>query len=192
MPETLRISLTKGVSGVSSISDGGFRIADPGREANPPSAAARPQTDAAAERQKKELAQLCQTIGDLAGKLDRLYEQTLVHSRGDIARLAVEIARKIVMCEIPKGGYDIHGIIEEALKGVPTHHDLVIRVNPQDLRMCQQFQEEHPDSDFAKLQFVADRSIGRANCMIETPRGVVRSFVDEGLERIREALEKSQ
>jgi flagellar biosynthesis/type III secretory pathway protein FliH len=192
MPETLRISLAKGVSGVSSISDSGQRFASSARDTNPQAVVISPQSDGGTERQKKELAQLCATIGNLAGKLDRLYEQTVVHSRGDIARLAVEIARKIVMCEIPKGGYDIHSIIEEALKGVPTHQDLVVRVNPQDAPVCQQLQEEHTDGEFAKLQFVPDWSIARANCLIETPKGVVRSFVEEGLERIREALEKSQ
>jgi flagellar biosynthesis/type III secretory pathway protein FliH len=192
MPETLRISLEKGVSGVSSIPDSGGRLAPTARDGAPQAVVIGPPSDGGAERQKKELAQLCATISSLADKLDHLYEQTVAHSRGDIARLAVEIARKIVMCEIPKGGYDIHAIIEEALKGVPSHQDLVVRVNPQDAPLCQQLQEEHPDSELAKLQFVSDWSISRANCLIETPKGVVRSFVEEGLERIREALEKSQ
>lgn len=193
MPETLRINLTRGVSGVSTIADLGLRIPDSDSNANPQSAIINPQSDTAAtERQKKELSQLCQTVGSLADKLNRLYEQAVAHSGGDIAKLAVEIARKIVMCEIPKGGYDIHAIIEEALKGVPTHQDVIVRVNPQDARLCQQLQEQHPDSEFSKLQFVPDSSIARANCLIETPKGVVRSFVEDGLERIREALEKSQ
>lgn len=192
MPETLRISLTKGVSGVSSVPESGQRPASSARDAIPQAVVISPQSDVGTERQKKELAQLCETIGNLAGKLDHLYEQTVVHSRGDIAKLAVEIARKIVMCEIPKGGYDIHAIIDEALKGVPTHQDLVVRVNPQDAPLCQQLQQEQPDSEFAKLQFVPDWSIARANCLIETPKGVVRAFMEEGLERIREALEKSQ
>jgi flagellar assembly protein FliH len=144
------------------------------------------------ERQKEELAQLCQTVGTLAGKLDRLYEQTVVHSREDIAKLAVEIARKIVMREISNGAYDIQAIIEEALKGVPTHQELVVHVNPKDAPLCQQLQEEHPESEFAALHFMADPGIARANCLIETPKGIVRAFVEDGLERIREALEKSQ
>jgi flagellar biosynthesis/type III secretory pathway protein FliH len=192
MPETLRISLTKGVSGVSQIADSGPQSTSPGRDSTPKAVVISPESDGGTERQKKEVAQLCATLGDLAGKLDRLYEQTVVHSRGDIARLAVEIARKIVMCEIPKGGYNLQAIIEEALKGVPTHQDLVVRVNPQDAPLCQRIQEENPDSEFAKMQFVPDWSIERANCLIETPKGVVRSFMEEGLERIREALEKSQ
>jgi flagellar biosynthesis/type III secretory pathway protein FliH len=193
MPETLRINLARGVSGVSQIANFGLQFANARRDPDPQTAIIHSPSDTlATERQEKELAQLCETIGTLAGKLDRLYEQTVVHSRGDIAKLAVEIARKIVMCEIPRGGYDIQAIIEEALKGVPTHQDLVVRVNPQDAPLCEQLRSEHPDGEFAKLQFVPDWSIARANCLIETPKGVVRSFVEEGLERIREALEKSQ
>ncbi len=201
MPETLRISLAKGVAGVSPLADFrdglpagvGSTPADSPCIVNPQSALGNSPSDTLAlERQKKELAQLCQTVSTLAGKLDHLYEQTVVHSRADIAKLAVEIARKIIMCEIPKGGYDIQAIIEEALKGVPARQDIVVRVNPQDAPLCQQLQNEHPESEFARLQFVPDRSLARANCLIETPKGVVRSFIEEGLERIREALEKSQ
>jgi flagellar biosynthesis/type III secretory pathway protein FliH len=193
MPEPLRISLARGVATVSSISDFGLQIADSSPDSNPQSAICNQQSNThAVEQHSKELSLLCQTVSNLAGKLDRLYQETIAHSHAEIAQLAVEIARKIVMCEVAKGGYDIQAIIEEALKRVPTHQDLIVRVNPDDSPSCQRLQEEHPDSEFAKLQFVGDRSIARANCLIETPKGIVRAFVEEGLERIREALEKSQ
>ena len=96
------------------------------------------------------------------------------------------------MCEIGKGNYDIAAIIEEALKRAPAHQDIVVRVNPGDATRCRQLQEEDPESPFARLQLTADPSILPANCLIETPKGIVRSFVEENLERIREALEKSQ
>jgi flagellar assembly protein FliH len=193
MPETLRINLARGVSAVAQMADFGLQTTDAPHDASPQSTICTPQSGVlATEQQKKELAQLCETVSNLAGKLDHLYEQTVTHSHGEIAKLAVEIARKIVMCEVSRGSYDIQAIIEEALKRVPTHQDLVVRVNPKDAPSCQRLQEEHPDSELAKLQFVPDWSIARANCLIETPKGIVKSFVEEGLERIREALEKSQ
>jgi flagellar biosynthesis/type III secretory pathway protein FliH len=193
MRETLRINLTRGVSTVSSISEFDRIPGDPSRSAHPTAAVViSPSETLAIEQQKKELANLCETVGTLVGKLNRLYEQSVAHNRAEIAKLAVEIARKIVKCEIPKGGYDIHAIIEDALSRAPTRQDLVVRVNPEDAPLCQNLQEERPDGEFAKLQFVPDWSVARANCLIETPKGIVRSFVEEGLERVREALEKSQ
>lgn len=146
----------------------------------------------AIEEQEQNLTLLCATLDGVAGKLNDLYEQTLTQNRSDIAKLAVEIARKILGQRTQNGDYDIHAIIEEALKRAPTRQELVVRVNPEDLPRCQQLQQTKPDSPFAELSFVADHDVTRAGCLIETPKGVVRSFVEEHLNRIAEALEKAQ
>jgi len=142
------------------------------------------------EAQKVELAQSCETAGAIAGKLDKLYQETLGRNRSDIARLAVEIARKVLMHKTSQGDYDIQAIVEEALRHAPTRQEITIRLNPDDLPPCQQFQQAHPDSPLADVSFVADWSIARADCLVETPKGVVTSFVEEHLERIGEALAK--
>lgn len=146
----------------------------------------------ALQQQKKNLTQLCATVSTLAAKLNDLYQQTVAHHRADIARLAVEIARKILTRKIDRGEYDIQTIVEEALKCAPARQNLVVRVNPEDLAACQQFQQAHPGTQFAELNLVADWSIARADCLIETPKGIVKSFVEEHLARIGEALEKAQ
>ncbi len=145
----------------------------------------------AIEEQEQNVTRLCATLDSVAGKLNDLYEQTLAQNRSDIAKLAVEIARKILGQRTQDGDYDIHAIIEEALKRAPTRQELTVRVNPEDLRRCQETQQTQPDSSFAELNFVADRDVPRASCLIETPKGVVRSFVEEHLNRIAEALERA-
>ncbi len=146
----------------------------------------------AMKKHQDDLAQLCQTVNSLAGKLNDLHQQTVAQHRGDIARLAVEIARKILTHKVNQGEYDIPTIIEEALKRAPTRQNLVVRVNPEDLATCQKFQQENPGTQFAELDLVADWGIARADCLVETPKGIVKSFVEEHLSRIGEALEKAQ
>ena len=63
-----------------------------------------------------------------------------------------------------------------------------MRVNPQDLPACQKLQQKDAEGPFAGLEFVGDRSIARADCLVETPKGIVKSFVEQHLERIGEAL----
>jgi len=140
------------------------------------------------EAQRAELTGLCETVGAIRGKLDELHQETVARNRSDIAKLAIEIARKIVMHEIGRGDYDIQAIVEEALKRAPTRQDITIRVNPDDLSQCQQLQQARPDNSWAGLNFVADWSVARSDCLVETPKGVVKSFVEEHLERIGEAL----
>jgi flagellar biosynthesis/type III secretory pathway protein FliH len=197
MPETLRISLAQPVLTLHVV-EGPAGGAVPNRPAPLHRDDAEPARTQPLEQlndlepKKRELAQLCETVNGVVTKLEQLCQQTISDSHGDIARLAVEIARKIVACEIGKGNYDIAAIVKEALKRAPTRQDIVVRMNPKDAMLCLQLQQENPDSPLAGLKFEADPNISPANCLIETPKGTVRSFIDEGLERIREALEKSQ
>jgi len=63
-----------------------------------------------------ELTRLLEIVNSLAGGLHQLHEQMLVHNRAEIARLALEIARKILMYKAGKGDYEIQAIVEEALQ----------------------------------------------------------------------------
>jgi flagellar assembly protein FliH len=140
------------------------------------------------ERQKTQLAQLCQTVNSICSSLDELHRETLAQNRAEIARLALEIARRILPCRVDRGDYNMQGIVEEALKRAPTQQKIVVRLNPADVPSCQQLQQESPESPFANLELVADWSVGRGECLVETPKGIVKSFMEEHLERIGEAL----
>jgi flagellar biosynthesis/type III secretory pathway protein FliH len=108
-----------------------------------------------------------------------------------VAKLSVEIARKILTRRIQNGDYKIETILKEVLKNTPpTRTDIVVRLNPQDLAQCQKLQQDESDSDFTNIKFIADTNIGAAQCVLETPKGIVKSLIDEQLARIEEALAK--
>jgi flagellar biosynthesis/type III secretory pathway protein FliH len=144
------------------------------------------------EQQKSQLSRLVATVQGITDGLHELQDQTLAHNRAEIARLAVEIARKILMYKVGKGDYEIQAIVEEALKRAPTRQNIVVHLNPEDLPRCQQLQQENPQGPFADLELTADWSIGRSACLVETPKGIVKSFIEEHLEQIGEALGKAQ
>ncbi|MDI6448156.1 FliH/SctL family protein [Anaerobaca lacustris] len=200
MTEALTIRLARPVAGLRVVEAPGHEAPAHGpstqmeRETERPSAASAgpPEPSEAVKQQTATLVQLVQTVNTLATRLNDLHQQTIAHHRGDIARLAVEIARKILAPRIENGEYDIQTIVEEVLKRAPARQNLVVRLNPEDLAACQRFQQENPDSQFAELDLVADWSIARADCLVETPKGIVKSFVEEHLARIGEALERAQ
>jgi flagellar biosynthesis/type III secretory pathway protein FliH len=170
-----------GPPGVRPAADGGDVLSSHGDE----SPLRAPEQDSLA---RQELAQLRTLMDGLVNKLGKLYEETILQNRSDIARLAVEIARKVLQCEISRGDYNIEAVVEEALKRAPTHQDIVVRVNPEDLPQCRQLGQDSPDGSAAGLTFVPDWSVARADCIVETPKGIVKSFVEQHLERIGEAL----
>jgi flagellar biosynthesis/type III secretory pathway protein FliH len=162
---------------------------------NPSSATPPPPAEdpgAATQPQRAELTRLLEIINGMAGGLHQLHEQTLVRNRAEIARLAIEIARRILMWKAGEGDYEIQAIVEEALKRAPTRQSVVVRLNPEDVSRCQQLQREDPQSPFAELAFTADWNIGRGECLVETPKGIVKSFLEEHLEHISEALQKAE
>jgi len=152
------------------------------------------------EKQKAEIAQLYQMLSTLANQLNRFYDELLATQKGEIVRLSVEIARKILMQKVQKGDYKIESIVETALENAPTHQDVVVRLHPEDLAHLQRLQSSDTARSrqagssglFPGIEFVADASIGRAECLVETPKGVIKSLVDEHIQRISEALEKAK
>ena len=143
------------------------------------------------EGQKTELSQLLQTLRGLVDKLNQFYDKAFAEHKEEIAKLSVEIARKILVQEVQKGNYEIESIVQEALKSAPTRQDVVVHLNPEDLVRCQKVQQDDSAGSLAGIKFVSDPNIGRAECLLETPKGIIKSLVEEQLERIGKALENS-
>ena len=144
------------------------------------------------EAQKAAFSQACQTLNGVITKLNQFYDKVVVEHREEIARLSVEIARKILMQKVNNGDYEIESIVREALKNVPSRQDLVVHLNPEDLAQCQKAQQDEPNDALAGVQFVSDPNIGRAECLLESAKGIVKSLIDENLERIDRALKKAE
>ena len=142
------------------------------------------------ESQKQLYAEALQTIEGVAAKMHAVHEKMIVEHRQAIAKLAVEIARKILSQKVKEGDYQIESIIQEALNNAPTRQDVVVRLNPQDIARCQQMQQQG-EGVIAGVKLVADSGIGPAQCVIETPKGKVESLIDEHLEQVGRALGKA-
>ena len=138
--------------------------------------------------QKESLAQVCQALQDAVNKVNEFQENLFKEHKEQIAKLSVEIARKILVQKVQEKDYAIEPIIEEALKNAPTRQDVVVHLNPEDLVECQKVQQD-ASSTLADVKLISDPNIGRAECLLETPKGIIESLIDERLERIGKALE---
>lgn len=141
---------------------------------------------------KTEFSQACQTLNGIAAKLNQLYDTIFAEHRDEIAKLSVEIARKILMQKVEDGDYEIESIIKEALKNTPTRQDVVVHLNPEDVILCQKAQQEEPSGILAGIKLVPDQNIGRAECLVESPKGIIESLINEHLEQIGKALKKAE
>jgi flagellar biosynthesis/type III secretory pathway protein FliH len=179
MSQTVTIQLEKPIASAKLLDGTGTVLAE-AKQAKLPA------------QQKESLAQVCQALQDAANKVNEFQENLFKEHKEQIAKLSVEIARKILMQKVQEGDYKIESIIEEALKNAPTRQDVVVHLNPEDLSQCQKAQQENAAGTLAGIKFVSDPKIGRAECLLETPKGIIESLINEHLERIGKALEKAE
>ena len=125
--------------------------------------------------QKESLVQVCQALQNAVNKVNEFQENLFKEHKEQIAKLSVEIARKILVQKVQEKDYEIEPIIEEALTNAPTRQDVVVHLNPEDLVQYQQVQQDDPAScrTLADVKFVSDPNIGRAECLLETPKGII-------------------
>ena len=142
--------------------------------------------------QKENLAEVCKVLQDAVNKVNEFQENLFKEHKEQIAKLSVEIARKILVQKVEEKDYAIEPIIEEALKNAPTPQDVVVHLNPEDLVEYQKVQQDGATGPLAGVKFVSDPNIGRAECLLETPKGIIESLIDERLERIGKALETAE
>ncbi|MEN6384737.1 MAG: FliH/SctL family protein [Phycisphaerales bacterium] len=137
--------------------------------------------------QKAMFSQACQAIQSIADKFKETFETIFAQRNEEIAKLSVEIARKILMRSVEDGDYKIENIVAEIIKNAPSQHDLVVHLNPKDLADIQNANQE----GFSGVTFVPDNNIGLAECMLESPKGIIKTLIDEHLEQIGRALSKA-
>jgi len=140
----------------------------------------------------KSLESAKSAIKNVVAKLNQFYDRLFAEHKEEIARLSVEIARKILVQKVQNGDYEIEAIVKEALENAPTRQDVVVHLNSEDHLLCQKAQQDEPNGSFAGIKFVSDQNIGRAECLLETPKGIIESLIEEHLERIGKALKTAE
>lgn len=137
-------------------------------------------------------AQLLSILKTIKETLSRFQEATFAKYSQDIARLSVEIARKVLEQKIKDNDYEIESIINQALDGLTIKQNIVVRLNPKDHKQIEELLKNSEIPDFHGLAFVADERISPAECILETPQGKIESLIEEKLHRITEALTKTE
>jgi len=128
----------------------------------------------------------------VTAELRRYQEGVFAAHRREIARLSVEIARRVLSQQVGEGDYKIEAIIAEAVGHLSGARDMVVYVNPEDLAACRKAFAEGESDLPPGLRFVADGQLGRAECRVESEKGRVESLIESHLEQIAKALTQAE
>ncbi len=193
MTQTLTVNLEKPIASAKFLDDSvgvvGGKLSDCAKDDSQEKAE---QDSMQYSQAKNEFSRVCQAINGVVTKLNQFYDKVFAEQKEEIARLSVEIARKVLMQKVEDGDYKIVSIIKEALNNAPTRQDIVVHLNPEDLAEYQKALQEEPNSALTDIKFVSDSNIGRAECLLESPKGIVESLINEHLDRISKALKKAE
>jgi len=125
-------------------------------------------------------------LSDCLKQLKEFQEQLVRDAEGQLVGLAVDIAGKILCKEIENGNYDIDAIVTEALSHLSSRNEVVIHLNPEDLATSQLSNGQSVETD--NVHFVADPGVPRAQCMLETPEGIVETAINQTLDDLADVL----
>jgi flagellar assembly protein FliH len=187
MAAAVTIKVSKPIKS-AEILDGDNRT--PSCEVSTDEAAAKRNLTQDLETHKTAFSQACRTLNGVIARLNQFCDKVFAEHREEIAKLSVEIARKILMQKVEDGDYEIESIVKEALKNTPTRQDVVAHLNPEDFVQCQKAQQDEPAGILAGIKLVPDPNIGRAECLVESPKGIIESLINKHLEQIGKALKK--
>ena len=193
MPQILKVNLNKPIISANVLDDyaggEGSKMSSPGQADSEAHTKQILKQDL--EAQKAVFSQACQALNGVISKLNQFCDKLYAEHREEIARLSVEIARKILMHKVENGDYEIESIVKEALNNAPNGQDVIVHLNPEDIEKCKKAQQDEPGSVLAGIKLIPDPNIGRAECLLESPKGIIKSLIDDNLERIGKALEKA-
>jgi len=143
------------------------------------------------EAELKTFTDIYQALQDAVNKVNDYQEKLFQEHKEQIAKLSVEISRKVLMQKIREEDYKIESIIKEALENAPTRKDIVVHLNAEDFAQFEKLKENDSGVSLDGLKFIPDPAIGRAECLLETPKGAIESLIEKHLEQIGKALENA-
>lgn len=143
-------------------------------------------------KQENELSSACKAFKMAIAKVNQFYGNIVARRGEEIAKLSIEIARKILVQKIEANDYEIESIITESLKNFQSTQDVVVHLNPDDYEQCKKIMEKDKSSIPSGVTLLADQNIGRAECILKSSKGTILSLINDQLEQIENALKRTQ
>lgn len=123
-------------------------------------------------------------------EFDQLQKRIFADAEKQVARLALEIAKKIVRREVRIDEQIVLAMIKVAMSYVSDAHKLKVRVNPADLKIIHANPSRGADYESAAPtpEWVADPAIERGGFVIESDVGMVDGRLGQQFQEIEKSF----
>ena len=146
------------------------------------------------QKAKSEYAELIQTKGqEFLDQINGLAAEknTILKNVGKgVLKFALEMASLVIQKDLTTHPDTFEHVIDEAFKRITDKEKVVVRVNPEDIPVAQEYQDKFKKKlrDFKSLHFQEDPAIARGGCVIETQLGYIDSSISTKLSLIEESI----
>jgi flagellum-specific ATP synthase len=140
--------------------------------------------------QSEQSGLLERVLGDASGRINA-HRRTVHHAcQSDAVRLAVSIAREIIVHELAEEPKSAIPLFRNALEMVAGQQNIKIKIHPQDDPIVRSIlSEEMPFADMEDyFTIVFDRSLKSGGCLIETDYGEIDARIDRQLDALEKIL----
>ncbi|MBN2644263.1 MAG: hypothetical protein JXR59_02170 [Desulfuromonadaceae bacterium] len=129
-------------------------------------------------------------FGSLSRELSALREKILQRNTGDMVQLVMAVAARVIRREVEEHEEIILQTIKRAIQAAVRAEEFHLHLHPDDLAVVQ---DQKPlliaaVNGLKNIEFVADVSLGRGGCLVESPTGRVDATIETQLDEIFQAI----
>ncbi len=140
------------------------------------------------EAKQKELTEkfgsVIREVNEKLNDYDKLFEPLVLE-------LAFAISEKIIKSELSNKSI-IKQTLEDSLKKVIGSNNIVVKLNPDDLKLINENSSDILQSgNLSKIKFEPDQSIEKGGCFVETEIGNVDARISTQLDELKKRLEEA-
>ncbi len=137
---------------------------------------------------KQKMEELAKRHAESILELGRLKTDLYAQVESEVARLAIEVAKKIVHREIQVDREIIQTLVHVALRHVTEKNPVVVHVNPDDYDYISKRQGDLSQAESRNLSILSDKSIERGGCLVETDCGNIAAQLEEKFNEVERAF----
>jgi flagellar assembly protein FliH len=130
---------------------------------------------------EKQFEALIKKYAEAIVEIGRLRPALYAQVEREVVRLALEVAKKIVHREVHADREIVQTLIRVALSHVAVKSAATVRLHPADYEFVLEHRaaSTRPGESGREVTLVADKSIERGGCLVETECGDVDARIDE-------------
>lgn len=144
------------------------------------------------EAARREYQERFQQVLDLYHQVIRERNKLLESAEPELARLAIQVAERIIGQEVRTNAEIVMGVVRNALSHIKDREEILIKVSPQDYHIVNEDRTlfEKMVEGLKNFEVVVDPRVERGGCIIETNLGNVDARLSTQLTAIQAAFDR--